>query len=198
MNRWSLIVRRVGRVLPLALLGLATTGCTFQFLVATASVIAGGSATYVVEIFNDGVNPPEPLRVYTLAHVPADWQLLETTFTATTSPGSGTGTEIADPGFACDQGTPLPAPGAGRQRVVVDWGTFDIGNPETGTGTHVFQVAEVPGDYTIDFFLVLEGGGDSVCSTGISTVTRVETPIFADGFESGNTSAWSSTVGGSP
>ena len=177
--------------LVLSLLPLTLTGCHWIFIVASTSVATGGTATYTVELFNDEANPSVPLDAYTVIHVPASWNFTSGSFTSTTAPLSGVGTLVADPGFTCDAGPEIPTPPQGHQRVVVFWSTFaDANNPETGRATHRFDVGNLVGDHDVTVFFVAQGNGQTVCSAGITAVTRVEVGIFADGFESGNTSAW--------
>lgn len=172
---------------------LLSSGCSYLLLVAPSSVPVGGSATYVLELVNDEI-VNQDLLVYTVAYVPAGWTLASAVFSSSGSPPSGVGVQVSDPGFACTMGPDLPPPGVGRQVVVVFWGTFDAVNPETATGGLTFAVGQSQGDFGVDFHVVLQKAASTVCSVGRGATTRVEPPIFADGFESGDTTAWSGSA----
>jgi|GEM_PF-5195704 len=183
----------------LACLALATVatlagGCTFEIIFAPAFVATGGIATFRIELFNDQIQSSN-VGLFTVAHVPVGWQLDAATFVSSTPPLTGSGVSVIDPGFACDFGAPLPAPGPGRKRVVVSWGTVaTVINPTTAVGTLRFAVGSMSGTFPVEFFVVLTGGAESACSLPVSTTTPVFQSIFSDGFESGDTSAWSATT----
>lgn len=180
-------------VASIGVLALALGGCSFLILAASESVHTGGSARYRLELHNDEVTN-SGISAFTVAHVPAGWSLEEASFELTAPPSMGTGTPIPDPGFVCTTGPDLPAPGAGRQRVVISWGGFDAVDPQTATADLAFAVGPQDGVYALDFFFVARKESSTLCSTGQSTTTEVEQAIFVDGFESGDTSAWSTVV----
>jgi len=78
--------------------------------------------------------------------------------------------------------------------ALVRWSFGDGTSPATvvpvGSPSSVQHVYLVPGPYTVTVTAEHANGGDRQRSAGI-TVTGADLTIFADGFESGDTSAWS-------
>lgn len=188
MPRSPVLRPRLWTLISLLSAALISNSCTYLLLVAPALVATGGTATYVLELFNDeltGGSAP----IYTVAHVPSTWLLSSATFTSTAPPLSGTGVQVADPGLVCEFGSTPPPPGAGRQAVFVFWGNFtNFVNPQTGTGHLNFAVGQTEGTFDVDFYFVF----DTACSGPVGATTQVEQPIFTDGFETGNLNNWSS------
>lgn len=184
--------RRAAACISLALLvALLLSGCSFVVVAASSMAGTGGVAVYVLELVNDTITNDD-VDLFTVAHVPVAWQITAATFTSTTTPTSGTGTVTLLPGLSCNQGTDLPAPGVGRKRLAVDWGTFDAIDPQTGRGRLELSVGDGDGTFDVDFYVVLMKAGETACSIGVHATTEiVDGLLFADGFESGDLGLWS-------
>ncbi|MCP4664581.1 MAG: DUF11 domain-containing protein, partial [bacterium] len=105
--------------------------------------------------------------------------------------------EVTGVNWTCSasSGASCPAGGAGDIDVLVD---LDSGSQVTFTATATASVAP-PATITNTAVVTEESGvGDPDGSNNSATALNpVGIPIFADGFESGDVSAWSSSVGGS-
>jgi thermitase len=71
---------------------------------------------------------------------------------------------------------------------------WDFGDYQYSTEANPIHAYMANGNYTVSLTVI--GDGDAKTATKVSYI-HVSDVIFADGFESGNVSAWSSSVGGS-
>lgn len=177
-------------VVPLA-------GCKMDLIFATAGTAPGEAATYVVRLSTDedGGDTGE-ITFHVVADVPDGWTIEGGRFEER-SGARGQLAVLEDPEIPCVSGEPLaaeplpPVP-AGHRRVA-----FRRSYANFPPGDHVdFELDLLAGAQPGSFSVRLHGQGerDGIASCdSVSAVTNVSSSLlFADGFEGGNTVAWSS------
>ena len=157
-----------GVVLVAATAGtMAAVGCFVSSLSGPTAVVLGSQATYTMQYTDDVGQTNATAVIY--ADVPAGWTVASTSYSGIVngSPVSGSGTvSPTDPAPSC----PIPAPAAGYQRFYFTAGPFPtVLFNDSGTATITFNVAGLPGSYTLSFY----GGGTTPlgCSNSLTPET---------------------------
>ena len=146
---------------------LATAGCFVSSLSGPTAVLLGSQATYTMQYTCTNNTNDATAIIY--ADVPPGWTVASTSYSGIVngSPVSGSGTvSPTDPAPACD----VPAPTAGYQRLYFTAGPFPaVSFLDSGSASITFNVAGLPGTYTLAF----GGGGRSPsgCSYSLTPET---------------------------
>jgi len=170
-------------------MSLALLGCTISVLFVDSVVEEGGIVTVVLEGDPDGASGGASVQ-HLIARVPESWTLASSTFSGT-SAGTrvvGSGVEIA---ASC---TCLCNPPVGMKdvRIAPAQGGVAFTGSDSVTMTLRF-VAGSPGLHTPSFMLCFESPSNIVQTT-VEVLPGGSGLLFADGFESADTSSWSQSL----